>query len=230
MTLMLSCGMNGYSGEWCNSTGVPAKSGVAGGIIIVVPNVCPAVECSVPCCAMWKWWRNCVLASCMCVRGRTRVRLSARGHVVSLLPCAVIEASAASCGGCACLCVRVNEPWQVMGIAVFSPPLNEYFNSLRGTAFCHQLFARYPCGVFDNIFRRKLTDVEHTDSPMSVTSTVDSEAESESAVRQSSDRVCVPCRCLADVSHASDYHTLPLVCPGGKRTSVAVGARCRYCR
>lgn len=93
LTLMLSCGMNGYSGEWCNLTGLPAKSGVAGGIMIVVPNV--------------------------------------------------------------------------MGIAVFSPRLNEFFNSARGTEFCNRLFQRYPCGVFDNIFRKQLSD--KSESPKSST-------------------------------------------------------------
>jgi hypothetical protein len=54
-----------------------------------------------------------------------------------------------------------------MGIAVFSPRLNEFFNSARGTEFCNRLFQRYPCGVFDNIFRKQLSD--KSESPKSST-------------------------------------------------------------
>ena len=40
LALMLSCGMNSESGTWAFDVGLPAKSGIAGGMLLVIPKVC----------------------------------------------------------------------------------------------------------------------------------------------------------------------------------------------
>ena len=77
LSLMSSCGMYDFSGEFAFSTGLPAKSGVSGAVMLVIPGL--------------------------------------------------------------------------MGIAVWSPRLDEHGNSVRGIEFCRQLVSAYNVHVFDSL-------------------------------------------------------------------------------
>jgi glutaminase len=75
LSVMLMCGMYNYSGEWNYRVGLPAKSGVSGGLIVVVP-------------------------------GR-------------------------------------------LGIGIFSPPLDERGNSVRGVKVCEELSGKFGLHLFE---------------------------------------------------------------------------------
>ena len=75
LSVMYTCGMYNFAGEWVYKVGLPAKSGVCGGIIVVVPNL--------------------------------------------------------------------------MGIGVFSPPLDANGNSVRGIKVCEELSQKFGLHLFD---------------------------------------------------------------------------------
>ncbi len=75
LTVMAMCGMYDYSGEFAFRIGVPAKSGVSGALLIVVPGL--------------------------------------------------------------------------MGLAIWSPPLDHYGNSVRGVSFCQELVKKLPLHVYE---------------------------------------------------------------------------------
>ncbi|KAL4218662.1 hypothetical protein ACF0H5_021251 [Mactra antiquata] len=77
LSLMHSCGMYDYSGQFAFKVGLPAKSGVAGGVMLVVPNV--------------------------------------------------------------------------MGIFLWSPPLDKWGNSCKGVQFCQHLVAKFNFHNYDNL-------------------------------------------------------------------------------
>jgi glutaminase len=77
LSLMYSCGMYNYSGKWAFTVGIPAKSGVSGVLVVVIPNV--------------------------------------------------------------------------MGLAIWSPRLDQNGNSVRGIQFCRELVGRFNLHNYDNL-------------------------------------------------------------------------------
>jgi glutaminase len=77
LSLMLSCGMYDYSGEFAFLVGLPAKSGVSGALMVIVPGL--------------------------------------------------------------------------LAIAIYSPPIEEHGNSVRGVAFCLELVKQYNFHKYDHI-------------------------------------------------------------------------------
>lgn len=104
LSLMSSCGLYDYSGEFAFTIGLPAKSGVSGALMVVVPRV--------------------------------------------------------------------------LGICVWSPPLDGNGNSVRGVEFCKELVARFNFHAFDNV-------VDGTDA-----SKVDPRLRKNSATADSGVRLC----------------------------------------
>jgi glutaminase len=78
MQLLFSAGMFNYSGEWACTVGLPAKSGVAGCIFVVVPKI--------------------------------------------------------------------------LGLSVYSPPLDKYGNSVRGVEFATKVAEKFGWNVFDILY------------------------------------------------------------------------------
>ncbi|MDA7969011.1 MAG: glutaminase A [Gammaproteobacteria bacterium] len=93
LSMMSSCGMYDYSGEFAFRVGMPAKSGVGGCVIIVVPNL--------------------------------------------------------------------------LGMCIWSPPLDEYGNSVRGVQICQELVNTYNFHTYDSLIK---TSSKKTDPRMRQTS------------------------------------------------------------
>jgi hypothetical protein len=129
LSLLASCGMYNYSGEWQFSVGVPAKGSPAGAILFVIPNVMvrrrpepPADVCL-------------FLIACECVL-----------HVRCLADASAGGGGMGSDHGTGRARASVRQ-----GLCTFSPPLDEYKNSVRGVAFGLRLVDRFSFHTYDVI-------------------------------------------------------------------------------
>ena len=93
LSLMATCGLYDYSGEFAFTMGFPSKSGVAGALMIVIPNVavaCAGACSSYPVACAWRPSLSSTSTSTCC--GARRHRESARGRrgwTASATRCAV---------------------------------------------------------------------------------------------------------------------------------------------
>ena len=94
VTLMYGCGMYDYSGQFSFEIGLPAKSGVSGSILLVIPNV--------------------------------------------------------------------------MGICIWSPPLDDIGNSVKGLIVCKKIIEKFNFHIFDNIISNKSTNLSLNEQPKDI--------------------------------------------------------------
>jgi hypothetical protein len=119
LSLMASCGLYQYSGEWCFSVGLPAKSASNGLIMAVVPNVMVRMHASSVC--------------------SSHTRTHTYIHTHSLM-CTDKDKDATRALRMVCACVR---GVRTQGLCVHSPLVDNLNNSVRGVELFKQLVTCY---------------------------------------------------------------------------------------